>query len=256
MAARIPGARSVQQGGRHPKLASMLERITFLTIGQSPRTDLVPEIVAALPRTIEVREWGALDGLSPREIAELAPGEDDHALVTRLRDGGQAIIGKRWVTGRIQAYLEGRAAGDDGGTPRRPEASWRSTQATVLLCTGDFSELRPHGLFLDSQHLVDGGADALCHGAESIGLLLPLDRQQGEHHYHPPAGQRLRSAHASPYDSNDDFEAAGRALADCDIVVMHCMGYSEVQRRTVAEASGRPVLLARRLVSSALSQLL
>lgn len=241
-------------------LSSMLERVTFLTIGQTPRTDLVPEIVAALPRGVEVREWGALDGLGPEEIAELTPDEHDHALITRLKDGSQVVIGKRWVTKRIQAYLdrcnEEPMPEDGGAGERMARGAWGSGEATLLLCTGDFSALRPHGLFLDSQHLVDGGVDALCHGAESIGLLVPLDRQQKEHHYHPPAGQRLRSAYASPYDASDDFEAAGRALADCDLIVMHCMGFSEAQRAAVAEASGRPVLLARRLVASALAQLL
>ena len=57
-------------------------------------------------------------------------------------------------------------------------------------------------------------------------------------------------------DAADDFVEAGRALSDCDLVVMHCMGYTEAQRATVARASGRPVLLARRLVAAALSQLL
>jgi len=37
---------------------------------------------------------------------------------------------------------------------------------------------------------------------------------------------------------------------------MHCMGYTEAQRGRVAAASGRPVLLARRLVASAVAQLL
>jgi protein AroM len=234
----------------------MLHRITFLTIGQTPRDDLVPEIVAALPLAVDVREWGALDGLDAEEIADLAPDEHDHALVTRLRDGDQTIIGKRWVTGRIQEYLDGNADEEDADGPGGARRRWRSGEATVLLCTGDFSDLRPHGLFLDAQHLVDSGVDMLCHGAESIGLMVPLDRQQGEHHYHPPAGQRLRTAHASPYDADDDFEAAGSALADCDLIVMHCMGYSEAQRAVVVRASGRPVLLARRLVASALSQLL
>jgi protein AroM len=234
----------------------MLRRISFLTIGQTPRDDLVPEIVAALPLAVEVREWGALDGLAAEQIADLAPDEHDHALVTRLRCGGQAIIGKRWVTGRIQEHLDDEAVEAEANGPGATRRSWRSGEATVLLCTGDFSELRPHGVFLDAQHLVDSAVDMLCHGAESIGLLVPLDRQQGEHHYHPPAGQRLRTAYASPYDADDDFEAAGRALADCDLVVMHCMGYSEAQRAVVVGASGRPVLLARRLVASALSQLL
>ncbi len=39
-------------------------------------------------------------------------------------------------------------------------------------------------------------------------------------------------------------------------VVLHCMGYMEAQRETVASASERPALLARRLVAAAIGQLL
>lgn len=219
----------------------MIERITFITIGQTPRTDLVPEIVGALPTPVEVRELGALDGLDASEIEGLFPGPDDHALVTRLRTGGQAVIGKRWVTARLQELL------DDIASERR--------DVTVLLCTGDFSMLRGPELFLDAQHLVDHAVDALCQGARTVGMLVPLARQEDEHHYAPPPGQRLRTAHASPYEAAD-FEAVGRSLADCGLIVMHCMGYTEAQRTAVACGSGRPVLLARRLVAAALGQLL
>jgi protein AroM len=222
-------------------LWGMLERITFVTIGQTPRADLVPEIVSSLPRPVEVVELGALDGLDAGAIAALAPGDDDHALVTRLRDESQVVIGKRWLTGRLQELLDATAP--------------LATEATVLLCTGDFSLLRGPDLFFDAQHLVDRGVDALCHGAASVGLLVPLERQEGEHHYEPPAGQRLRTAHASPYE-DADFEAVGAKLTDCGLVVMHCMGYTEAQRDAVARGSGRPVLLARRLVAAALGQLL
>jgi protein AroM len=221
----------------------MLERITFLTIGQTPRSDLVPEIVAALPRAPDVREWGVLDGVDgDRALAALEPDADDHALVTRLRSGKQAVIGKRWVAERIQARL-------DESTPDDAEV-------TVLLCTGDFGGLRARGFFLDAQHLVDHGVEALCHGADSIGVLVPLGRQEGEHHYRPTPGQEIRTAHASPYDGSEDFRRVGRTLAACDVVVMHCMGYTEAQRAAVASGTGRPVLLARRLVASALANLL
>lgn len=233
-------------------LAPMISRITFVTIGQTPRADLVPEIVAHLPIDVDVAELGALDGLAGEEIARRAPGPDDHALVTRLRDGTQAVIGKRWVTGRLQELLRG-----PGATAGDGEATARNVTATVLLCTGEFAGLRGPGLFLDAQHLVDHGVAALCAGARSVGLLVPLARQQDEHHYAPPAGQALRTAHASPYeDPASVFEEAGRALAGCDLVVMHCMGYTEEQRSAVVAGAGRPVLLARRLVASALAQLL
>jgi AroM protein len=36
---------------------------------------------------------------------------------------------------------------------------------------------------------------------------------------------------------------------------MHCMGYTDAMRQTVASVSKRPVLLARRLVAAAVAQL-
>ncbi len=216
----------------------MPNRITFVTIGQTPRSDLVPELVGALPDAVEVVELGALDGLDERAIAGLAPGPEEAALVTRLRDGRQAVVGKPGIARRLRRILESEA----------PEAT-----ATVLLCTGDFPDLDGPGLFLDAQHIVDHGIAALGGAARSVGLLVPLERQQESHHLRLRAGKMLRTAHASPYE-DADFAAAGRALADCGLIAMHCMGYTEAQREAVAEGSGRPVLLARRLVAAALTQ--
>ena len=49
----------------------MKKRIGIVTIGQSPRTDVVPEIQAHLGDHVEVLEHGALDGLSLTEVQEL-----------------------------------------------------------------------------------------------------------------------------------------------------------------------------------------
>jgi protein AroM len=62
------------------------------------------------------------------------------------------------------------------------------------------------------------------------------------------------ATHASPYISGR-LEKAAKELRGTDIIVMHCMGYSEAMRETVAKVSGRPVLLARRLVAAAVAQL-
>jgi protein AroM len=219
----------------------MLSRITFLTIGQTPRRDIVPEVVGALPRSVDVREMGALDGLDGDQVAELVPGPEDHALATLMRDGSQVTIGKRWVTGRIQEMLDAASRGPD--------------EATVLLCTGEFPGVSRRRLFFDAQHLVDHGVAALSAGASTFGVVVPLARQEGEIHVKPAPGQTLMTAHASPY-ADDDFAAVGQSLSACDLIVMHCMGYTEAQREALARGSGRPVLLARRLVSSALAQLL
>jgi len=212
-----------------------------VTIGQTPRDDLIPEILSVLGRGVDVDQLGVLDGLSGDLIGRAAPGPTRPRLVTRLRDGSQVVLEKTWVQRRLQAILD--------------EIDPARYTAVVLLCTGEFPGLEGPGLFLDAQHLVDFGAAALCSGARRIGVLLPLSEQAGDFHLHPGPGQELLFSHASPYEG-DRFREAARELARSDLIVMHCMGYTEAQRETVASASGRPVLLARRLVATALANLL
>jgi len=219
----------------------MAPRFAFVTIGQTPRTDLVPEILRYLPEDLEIQEFGALDGVAPGTISEHAPAPHEPRLVTRLRDGSQAVLRKEWVELLLRELL---ATIDPGGY-----------RAVVLLCTGEFRSLRGPGLFLDAQHLVDHGTAALWSGARRIGVLLPLAEQTEEFHLRPEPDQEIVYGHVSPY-SGDRFEEAARELTDVDLIVMHCMGYTEAHREVVARGSGRPVLLARKLVATALANLL
>jgi putative hydrolase of HD superfamily len=224
-----------------PGPSAVLTTVRFVTIGQTPRTDMVPDLVARLPGGTVIREVGALDGLDAEAVAALAPGPGDARLVTRMADGSQAVVGKARMQEHLQEILDGLG--------RDPDA------VTVLLCTGAFPGLRGPGIFLDAQHLVDHGVAALCAGMERIGLLLPAAEQAEEFHWKPAPHQELRATWASPY-AGDRFDEAARELSGCDVIVMHCMGFTEEQRRRVARASGRPVLLARRFVAAAVAQLL
>jgi len=219
----------------------MLTTVRFVTIGQTPRTDMVPDLVARLPEGTAIREVGALDGLDGSEVAALVPAPGEARLVTRMADGSQAVVGKAKMHARLQVILD--------GLRRDPSV------VTVLLCTGEFPGLRGPGVFLDAQHLVDHGVAALCAGMERVGLLLPAAEQAEEFHWKPAPHQELRVTWASPY-VGDRFDEAAQELAGCDAVVMHCMGFTEEQRRRVARASGRPVLLARQFVAAAVAQLL
>ncbi len=260
----------------------MTPRLAFVTIGQTPRTDLVPELMAGLPGDVEAVEFGVLDGLDPDEIRALRPDAGGRHLVTRLRGGAQAVLDKDRIEARLRDLLGTIDPGD--------------FLVLTLLCTGEFSTLSWPGLFLESQRIVDHGVAALAGGAPRLGVLVPLEEQTGEFHYRPRPGQEVRTAFASPYTDTphrgrptalhpdeprrvdsagrratgesdrarraddepaaDPFASAARALASADLVVMHCMGYTEAHRRRVAALTGRPVLLARRMVAAALGQIL
>jgi protein AroM len=222
-------------------------KVAFVTIGQAPRDDLLPEMRTWMDELTAV-EFGALDGLTADEIARAAPGADDHALVSRLRDGGEVTLSKTWTRGRLAALME------------RLDAD--AFDLIVLLCTGHFEGVRSRTLMVEAQRVVDAGVEAVAGDGRTVGVMVPLARQMDEFHVAgvstrsggEPSGYQVVMAHASPY-SDRRVEDAARDLAKADLIVMHCMGYTDAMRRRVAEVSGKPVLLARRLVASAVAQL-
>ncbi|MGQ9618043.1 MAG: AroM family protein [Candidatus Aminicenantia bacterium] len=70
-----------------------MKKICFLTIGQSPREDIIMDI-SPFFSSIDIMEKGALDNLSFEEIERLEPDKDDIPLITRLRNGKSAKVGK------------------------------------------------------------------------------------------------------------------------------------------------------------------
>lgn len=219
----------------------MPPRVAFLTIGQTPRDDVVPEIASWLPGPPEIEEVGALDGMSLEEVCALAPGPDGDPLISRMRDGTQVRLRAEWVHERVTAMV-------DVLDPDRYAAA-------LLLCTGRFPDLSGRVPILKAGPVLDHGVEAICDGMRRMGLLLPLEEQVGRVCLPPAPGREVVTSWASPYEG-DRFAEAAEELAGCDVVVMHCMGYTEAHRRAVAAATGRPVLLARRLAAAALAQLL
>jgi protein AroM len=212
-------------------------KVAFVTIGQSPRADMTPDILAETRTEIEAHEFGVLDDLDDAAIAAMAPDTGEPRLVSRLRHGMEVVLGKSKVQARLQTMFD-RMEGFD---------------LVVLLCTGHFEPFRVKGPFLEAQLTVDHFVAGLAYGAETVGVLVPHPEQTEEFHGLP--GKETVMAHASPY-MEGDFEEAGGKLAGADLIVMHCMGYSEAMRQRVVQASGRPVLLSRRMVAHGIDLLL
>ena len=79
--------------------------VGLITIGQSPRVDVVPDMAELIGPGVEIREAGALDGLGRPQIDALAPGPGDDIFVTRLADGAPVFVAKRHITPRVVAKL-------------------------------------------------------------------------------------------------------------------------------------------------------
>jgi protein AroM len=217
---------------------AMLPRVAFVTIGQSPRSDVLPDIIKETRTQFEATERGALDGLTDEAIAGLAPRPGEERLVTRLRDGREVLLGKPAIDRRLHEILA--------------ELDRAGFDLLVLLCTGHFTPFRVRTPFIEPQHTVDHFVQGLAYGAERIGIVLPNAAQIDEFHGIP--GMATKAAGASPYQAGSEtaLREAGASLADTDIILMHCIGYTEAMRKVVKQAAKRPVLVSRQLVAHAI----
>ena len=99
-------------------------RIAAVTIGQTPRPDLLEPLLAHA-RAEEVAEFGALDGLArDRMPVRGGAGDGAYPLTTRLRDGARVTLDEAELAPLVQQAV--RRAEDAGA------------QVILLLCAGGF----------------------------------------------------------------------------------------------------------------------
>jgi len=217
-----------------------MSMLGVVTIGQSPRVDMMPELLPRLgiPAS-EVVERGALDGMSADEIAALAPHPDSHeVLTTRLADGSSVVLDHDAAIGAVQRAI-------DTVEP--------TVDATLVVCTGTFPPMRHNKPLLFAEPLLLGGVAALGAG-ERVGVVCPLPEQEemSRAKWRPVAGE-ITVASATPYaaDPVPAIAAAAARLASAGAtrIVLDCMGYTEAMRAAARESAGVPVLLARSVVA-------
>lgn len=197
---------------------------------------MVPEMVDQWPG-VEVREAGALDDLSADELRALAPIPGDEVLTSRLRDGTSVVMSRELILDAVQRRI---ADLEDSGA-----------DAVLLACTGVFPEFTHRVPVLYAGDLIQHGVIALTRGS-SVGVLCPLDGQRADSRSKFAATGPVVTAVADPYrDGADAFVAAATSLKGdhAGVIVLDCMGYTVAQAALVRETSGRPVILARRIVA-------
>ncbi|MFC7330452.1 AroM family protein [Marinactinospora rubrisoli] len=227
-----------------------MAKLGVVTIGQSPRDDIVPDLTALLPPSTDVIEAGALDPLTGAEIAALAPSGDpgDEELASRLRDGTEVALSHRRLLPHLRAALE-RVR--DAGAER-----------ALLLCTGGFPDLAAPLPTLTAGQLLFGTVQAVAAGRTLL-VVCPLASQCAElTRYWQAVAARVEVTAASPYGTVADFTAAAAELrgrlppGEDAIGLLDCVGYDLAHRRLLADALGLPVLVPRLAMGHLLAQLM
>ncbi|WP_150699855.1 AroM family protein [Pandoraea terrae] len=217
-----------------------MNKLGTLTIGQAPRSDIVPILEAHLPPGLPVVHAGVLDGLDRAGIeAAFAPQPGNATLISRMLTGDSVVLDKPAVRRVMQAKLDALEA--------------QGCSVILVLCTGEFHGLACQRAWLvEPDRIVPPAAAALA-GERQVGIVVPLAEQIESEFRKWSALQRPPiCAAASPYSQDEAALAhAARELRDrgADMLILDCMGFVERHRDIARDASGLPVVLSNALIA-------
>ncbi len=209
-------------------------QVATITIGQSPRKDMVPELVAGFPSHVEITEFGVLDDISSQELSGIASKTGESCLVSKLRDGTEVLMSHSKVVSRLAILLH-----------RIDDMEYN---LIVVLCTGTAPMVSLNTPCIWAMLLLDNAISDLEQDSCNVGVIVP-DFQQ------IPASTQHHYTSASPYtNTSNALKQAANELSDCKNIFMKCMGYSEAMRTEVQSLTNAKVLTPRVLVSKAVSE--
>lgn len=227
-------------------MRSVRMKAVVLTIGQAPRSDVEPQISKWLDPLMDVKQVGALDGLSIEQITEkFEPVSGEVVFTSRLRDG-QSV---RLSAARIEHTLQQKIT----------ECEAEGCDLIILLCTGVFPYLHSTKALLIEPERVLSPAIARMADHAKLGIMIPLPEQKQELLMKwETYGVKVLIEAASPYTSSlAEIGAAATRLAEAgaQIIVMDCMGYAAAHRQAVKEATNKPTILSNELLFKMISEL-
>lgn len=224
----------------------MKKKLGAITIGQSPRLDVIPEMIPYLGDEVEVIEAGALDGLTYEEIQEFVPEEGDYVLVSKLKDGRSVRFAERYILPRLQACID--------------KLETEGADVILFICTGVFPDIfKSNKPVLYPQKILHGVTPKLI-GRGKLAVITPDESQieQSKNKW-SETGADVVVVCGSPYKEEEELLRAINELnqiSDIDIIVLDCIGYNQKMKDIVAEGTNKPVVLARTIVARVLGEIL
>jgi len=220
----------------------MKPAIGAITIGQSPRDDVLANMRHWMGAGIEVLQSGALDGLSRTEVAALGKPVSGPVLVTRMRDGSSVLVGEEVVFPRIQRCIT---------------RLMDRVELILLLCTGSFPDFGSRVTVLYPGRILYQWTVALR--PRCVAVLTPAEEQRRQQEARwKGAAPAIHVEVASPYGELGELEAAAVRIrrAEADLVVMDCIGYTDPMRSILRATTNRPTLVASTVLARVARELL
>ena len=211
-------------------------RIGALSIGESPRPDLLVEIASTVDAN-RIKQWGALDGLSRATVER-----DNYRvpLITKLKQ--QTVLVERdWIAERLQSLIDNHHA---------------SVDAFIVLCAEDFSVLRsPVPLFIP--YLLARNALETIGFDGRMGVVCPVAGQVASADTKwSVAGWEPFIEVASPFAEGELDGAVERLVAlDSNLILLDCTSFSQSDAQRLSRSFQRSVVAVRSFAWAILKEL-
>jgi protein AroM len=214
----------------------MKKKIGAITIGQSPRIDVIPEMQEILGENVIILEAGALDGLTKKDIEKFQPDENDYVLVSRF--------GKSYIIPRLQNCIN--------------SLEEQGAELIIVICTGYFGNLLTSKvpLIYPQKILYSLVPNFSVNG--KIGVIVPEEDQIDQMGKKwEETGLEVSAAAGSPYKGIEEVKMAAQKLKteNVDVIVLDCIGYNKKMKLAAEEITGKPVVLSRTMVARVASEL-
>lgn len=215
----------------------------ILTLGQTPREDILPTFKAVLGPKVNYLQAGALDTLSLQELEVMRPAAENTGIETRLLSGASILVRKDLLIENLK---------------EKATKLERRCDSVLLLCSGYFPELKlshPNLIqpidFLKPVVIAIAKEKCLCIiGPESDMALAPTQWQG--------CAKDVITAPSSPYSDLTDLNSAALSAREggADLIFMDDMGFTEEQRLFVRKISGISTMNATSMSARIISELL
>ncbi len=219
-------------------------KIGAITVGQSPRVDVMVDLYPLFEKYVEVLEIGALDGLTYEEILTFSPDDEDYVLVSRLNDGRSVTFGEKHILPRIQHGIN--------------QLEKEGAELILFFCTGEFPVKFESRVPLIFPNQILGALVPLLTGKNHITVLVPSELQieQAKSRWEELVGQVDVMA-ASPYEGMKEIRLIKDRVGDTlgDLVVLDCIGYTQEMKHFLSEATGKSIILPRTLAARVIMEI-
>lgn len=221
-----------------------MEKIGLVTIGQTPRVDLTPELKKILGDDVQIKEKGALDDLSLEQVKTLYPKSGEEVLITRMADGTKVKIAGEKVFPLLKKKIK--------------DLERERIGIIFLACTGEFPAIKTKSLVIRPQKLLYNTIKDLVK-TKTLGVIIPSkDQVLSAKKRWSQAAEKVVVEACSPYDNIEVVETVADQLlqSEVDLIVLDCIGYTMEMKDTVYNKTKIPVILARSISAKAIRELL